>query len=125
MFEKITLSITLILIMMFGALYYYQHGVNAPQECVDLHNNYLSLIELIESKEYKSVAQALLTEDHINSIYHTEKQYEQLLSKKFKRTGLDDLKFSCSLAQQSLNVDEFLQVFEIYKKFHSSYQHPI
>lgn len=114
MFEKISIFITLFLSIMFSGIYYYQSGSVAPDECIELHNNYVKAIEVIESEDSKYAISELLTEDGINYIYHIEQLIGLVLHKQFKRTGLTELKYMCLKAQESFNLSSFLSDIEDY-----------
>lgn len=115
MFEKITIVTTMFIVAMFAGIYHYQSGVNPPQECVLLHDDYTNLIQLIESDDYKTVANQLIAPDKKEYIYYIEKHYDRLLDKQFKRNGINDLKKICINARASLDLPTIIHVFDQYK----------
>lgn len=112
MFGKIAASTSIFLAMMFFGLYYYESGIDAPVECVELHNDYVKLSQLIQSDNYKDVAHQLLPEKKIENIHNINKHYQRLLTKQFKRNGFDEFKKICINAKESLNIDKIIQNFE-------------
>ncbi len=112
MFEKIAISITTFVIVMFIALYYYQSGTDAPQECIDLHNDYIKLSKLIESDEYNETARKIFSDERIKHIHNIEKHYHRLLQERFRRSGFDDFKAICINAKSTMNLPEIIQALE-------------
>lgn len=112
MFERIAISITSLVIVMFIALYYYQSGTDAPQECIDLHNDYIKLSKLIGSDEYNETARKVFSEAKINHIHNIEKHYHRLLQERFRRSGFDDFKAICINAKSTMNLPEIIQALE-------------
>lgn len=116
MFEKIAISITVLLTVMFIALYYYQSGTDAPIECVELHNDYIKLSSLIESEEYKLAARKVFSEKKISHIHHIEKHYHRLLQERFRRSGFEDFKSICTNARETMNLPEIISALEEQKQ---------
>lgn len=116
MFEKIAISITVLLTVMFIALYYYQSGTNAPTECIELHNDYIKLSSLIESEEYKLAARKVFSEKKIHHIHHIEKHYHRLLQERFRRSGFEDFKSICANARETMNLPEIINALEEQKQ---------
>lgn len=112
MFEKIAISITALLVVLFIALYYYQNGTDAPQECIELHNDYTRLSHLIESDEYHAVARKVFPQNKIQHIHNIEKHYNRLLQERFRRSGFDDFKAICIDAKNTMNLPKIIQALE-------------
>ncbi len=112
MFEKIAISITVFLTVMFIALYYYQSGTDAPKECIELHNDYMALTQLIDSEDYQTAARKIFSEEKINHIHNIEKNYHRLLKERFRRSGFDDFKLICINAKNSMNLPEIIHALE-------------
>ena len=116
MFGKVTLLITGFLIIMFIGLFYYQSGVNPPHECIELQKDYAELSKLVESDEYKEIAQQVLSSSKIQSIHNLNQHYKTLLNKQFRRNGFEEFKQSCINAKKSLNIDGIIESFKQHKK---------
>lgn len=112
MFEKISIAITTLLVVMFITLYYYQNGTEPPQECVALHNDYITLSTLIESDEYRIPARKVFSDDKIQYIHNIEKNYQRLLKERFKRSGVDDFRAVCLKAKNTMNIATIIKALE-------------
>ncbi|MGL4675004.1 MAG: hypothetical protein ACRCXK_09105 [Wohlfahrtiimonas sp.] len=112
MFEKIAISITALLAVMFIAFYYYQSGTEAPQECIELHRDYTKLSSLIESEEYKLAARKIFSKEKILHIHNIEQHYHRLLQERFRRSGFNDFKSICINAKSTMNLPEIIQALE-------------
>lgn len=118
MFEKITISITALLVVMFIALYYYQSGTEPPRECISLHNDYITLAALIESDEYRVPARKIFSADKISYIHNIEKNYQRLLKERFRRNGVDNFRSVCISAKNTMNLPTIIQALEEQRQIH-------
>ena len=112
MFEKIALAITAFLLSMFIGLYYYERGLDAPEECIELHKDYQTLSQMIKSDDYKEIAEIIFTPEKIHYIHNMENHYDRLLAKQFRRTGYDNFKKICISARESLNINKIIEAFQ-------------
>lgn len=112
MFKKVTISITILLIVMFIALFYYQSGTEPPDECVALHNDYIKLVQLIDSDEYSAAAHKIFSKNRILYIRSIEKNYQRLLQERFRRSGFDDFKSICINARKTMNLPAIMQALK-------------
>ncbi|GAA5099608.1 hypothetical protein [Wohlfahrtiimonas larvae] len=112
MFEKITISITTLLIVMFITLYYYQSGTEPPQECIDLHQDYIKLSKLVDSDKYHVSARKIFSKEKILYIHSIEKHYHRLLKERFRRSGYDDFKVICINAKKTMNLPAIIQALK-------------
>lgn len=115
MFEKVCMVMTLCLIVTFSGIYYYQRGIEAPQECIMLADDYQRLVKLLENDKYKRFAIKIITEAYVDHIKSIEKNYQSLMKKRFKRNKGKALKRACSQVKYQLNINEIIEILEQYQ----------